>query len=194
MKVTVWKIGSWKVLYSIDVNNDFITKCNFIGLEVLAMGSSVGRIPGAIPTSEPPKIKTELWNFKQKSCKPMDKTEMCSLYTTATRAPTYHIKWFLPTGSATVVQWDETNVQEVADVQYCVRGLRDITDVVACGNSLVFVSGSEMRSYNINDLEVGILLIAVCKILYMVLNRCGRSSNMKMHISFCAILYLQFEQ
>lgn len=147
MKVTVYHTGNLSVLYSIDVDNDALSRCFFTGNQSLLMCGGTGT----------PEIhqQTYLWSFQEKQAKSVvaGNRENCSV--AHFRNPQLTLAHHCRSSTEVIVsRWKkEVAKQESPDDQHILHGLDELTDMYATEKSLVFVSRNSIRIFRLADMS-----------------------------------------
>ena len=153
LRLIVWNISKFQVTNSIDVNNEIMSKCLFVGDQSLLIGGSIRSITGAKGAFVP--VVTEQWQFKDvknKASDVWDQKEMYSLFTSCGEA-TVVCRWYSASGTVIVERWNKPSTHGPPDVKCKIRGLMDVAEVFGAGNKLVFVSHDQLYFYDFSEME-----------------------------------------
>lgn len=146
MKVTVYSTGNLNSLYSIDVENDAISRCFFIGNQSLLMCGGTGT-----PESQQ---QTYLWSFQEKQAKCLlaGNRENCSVahFKNPQLTLAHHCR---SSPQIMVSRWKkEPTKQENPDDRHILHGLDELSYMYATEKSLVFLSKNSVRIFRMADM------------------------------------------
>ena len=155
LRIIVWNISKFQVMNSIDVSNDEITKCLFVGDQTVLLGGGIRSAHATKASVHHVSVVSDYWNYREISNKTShrwDETEMSSLFA-AHEDSAACCRWYNTTESALIHVWRDGHVERPTTDVLRIRGLQDTSEMLSAGGSFVFVAYDEIYIYNIDDLE-----------------------------------------
>ena len=156
LRITVWNVSKFQVLNSIDVTNEDITKCLFVGENLLMLGGGIKSSHAGKASTVHVPVVSEFWNYREitnKVSHRWDETESWSVFS-GHEDVTACCRWYTNTESALIHVWKDGDIEREASSISRIRGLRDPSEMLSGGNCFVYVSHDEVYIYNVDDLEM----------------------------------------
>jgi len=154
LKVATWSTSTWNALQTIDVENDALSHCSFIGNNEVVIGGSI-RARDMAKDGRPIRLKTYLWSLQNKEATHIDlfnSVERCSIACVRSSHLTT-AQWIRFRGQVTVNLWKKAAVSQPSNGQFICYGLDEASDLLAFDKTLVFVGNSSVRFYKLVDFE-----------------------------------------
>lgn len=155
LRIIVWNVSKFQVVNSIDVNNEEITKCLFVGDQTILLGGGIRSSQATKSSMQHVPVISEYWNYKEVTNKVSyrwDESEQWSLFS-GHEDMIACCRCYSNIDNALVHVWSNSNIRQPASETYRIRGLRETSEMLSGGNCFLFLSHDEVYIYNIDDLE-----------------------------------------
>ncbi|ELU08536.1 hypothetical protein CAPTEDRAFT_204790 [Capitella teleta] len=138
VKVTIWSMGNYNQLHSIDLDGDSFTKSAFLENHSILCGGSIHCVSKNLAT------KPKLWKFTENKVVSLSDADTCFGISSGNALSS---SMLIPKGPACIKQIEDEGTQ------YRILGLDNVKDMMIYDKYIVYLSFDEIRLYDTTNLE-----------------------------------------